>query len=317
MNDGRKNKDKPKWQEVRSRFHPTMMAFAPVELFAEWWFWAWGKYSSLRVFVEFVGAAAILLGVVSLWNDYEQRKIDRVVLNAQLKAQIASLTAVNEPGTARRGTLPILEFLVRENVSLNGMSLAGVDLTGANLSGGDLRNADLAGAILVHADLSYANLEGANLTGANLSKATLAGAIARRADFSRARIIFVDLTKANFSHAIFKNTDLSLSDLSDTNATFVDWSGANLEGVNISGADLRADLAAAVKEPIQAALPLNERTTEVILGPTDGGRVVNLTPATITQQQINITCIDDGRPAFLNRGRQQPRMPCLTRRVQQ
>ncbi|WP_052349688.1 pentapeptide repeat-containing protein [Picosynechococcus sp. NKBG042902] len=101
-----------------------------------------------------------------------------------------------------------LEFLVKEKVSLSGISLfdksnnlafnltninlEGADLTGSNLTNVNLTGANLKNAILYKACLSSANLEGADLThsdlreaklkGANLKKAILIGASLQKAE---------------------------------------------------------------------------------------------------------------------------------------
>ena len=73
----------------------------------------------------------------------------------------------------------LIEYAVKNKISLTGADLTGANLFRADLTGANLINADLTGA-----DLRGADLTGANLFRANLFRADLRGADLRGADLN-------------------------------------------------------------------------------------------------------------------------------------
>ena len=161
--------------------------------------------------------------------------------------------------------------------NLTTADLTGANLTTADLTTADLTTADLTTADLTGANLTGANLTGANLTGADLTGADLTGADLTGADLTTANLTTANLTTANLNGA--KNlkdvTSWQLTNLSQANFSSFDekklkgskFEGAfyingqppslpgtlkpeeleiqsienikDLQGVNLSGADLR------------------------------------------------------------------------------
>ena len=80
----------------------------------------------------------------------------------------------------------LLEYCVKNNISLYRAYLYRANLEGANLEGVDLRLACLEGAYLYRANLEGANLRVANLEGANLRLARLEGSCLYKADLYKA-----------------------------------------------------------------------------------------------------------------------------------
>ena len=93
----------------------------------------------------------------------------------------------------REGTIKeVVEYCVKNNISLLSANLQGVNLRDANLRGADLLSANLQGA-----NLQGANLRGADLLSANLQGAYMQGANLRGADLQDADLLDSDLRGAN------------------------------------------------------------------------------------------------------------------------
>ena len=145
--------------------------------------------------------------------------------------------------SARAGQIPVLERMVRLNISLRDIvlrdtnlvvartrraqreeELRGINLGGADLSHADLRNTNLRNALLSDANLASAQLDksclreavliGAHLKGVDLENSDLVGADLSKADLTDADLYRADLFRATLTGAIFTNADVSGADFS-------------------------------------------------------------------------------------------------------
>ena len=130
---------------------------APFEYSAAWFFFVFNNVAFFGFSIEAVAAKVLIITVVGVYGEFQQRKVDRAVRVPTLFAQIAQLHSLSE-GKGLRAIKAAVEALTRENVSMQG-----IDLSCAVLD-----NADLSGARLAGADLSDADLTGANLSGTYL-----------------------------------------------------------------------------------------------------------------------------------------------------
>lgn len=144
--------------------------------------------------------------------------------------------------SARHGQIPVIERMVRLDISLRdipaenvnlvvyrdrkdksyGINLEGADLEDADLRGANLSKAFLSNATLTDADLDKACMEYADLTGADLRDTSLERAVLTRAILEDADLIGADLYKANLRGANMARTDLTNADLTGTNLTRVE-----------------------------------------------------------------------------------------------
>lgn len=250
----------------------------------EGWFKIWNENAGLRVFIEVVGAITLILGVVGLWYEHEDRAEQRV-------ARMWALGTDNRPGNS--GKIPALEFLNNKGHPLAGISipeayLVKIDLTRADLWGANLNKANLDKANLKEANLWNANLEDAILWNANLEGATLFKAKLRRADFGGTKganlrsvnLVCADLRRADLAHTNLRRANLRAANLECADLRHADLRDADLGLANLGRADLRdADLG------------------EVDLGRADLGGA-NLKRANLrrtknlTQSQLDKTCGD-------------------------
>ena len=146
-------------------------------------------FNSVALFRLLIRAFTVVVLLVTLWaiyDEFQQRKMDRGVRVATLFAQIAEVHAL-PAGRGLRALKPSVEGLAREGVRmwdidlsravLTGAKLSGADLSGADLSYADLIDAELDGATLSHAKLVGAKLLSANLTDAKIFEADISGAV--------------------------------------------------------------------------------------------------------------------------------------------
>ncbi|MCC6243648.1 MAG: pentapeptide repeat-containing protein [Gemmatimonadaceae bacterium] len=150
--------------------------------------------------MKVIELGAFVFSAYQFWAGRRERRVadadnaERARVDSNYQAWQVINSAQGKGGSG--GRVEALADLLRNGVSLAGVTLddawlegvklphatlthssfrraqlSKADLSGANLEGADLREADL-----VTANLSGANLKGANLTGARLSAATLEGA---------------------------------------------------------------------------------------------------------------------------------------------
>ena len=221
---------RPTFRRLWEGKNPILRLLAPFEYLAAWFFFLFHNMALFRFAIEGVAAGALVVTVIGVLGELQQRKIDRGVRVATLFAQIAQTHSLPE-GQGLRAVKATVEALARENVRMEGIDLTGASLTNAVLVGADLRNADLSesnlhradlhGAILVHTDLSNTILFGANLRNAVLLSADCEKADLRHADLSNTMLTSAQLRNADLRSSNLRNADLD---------------GANLSGANLSGA---------------------------------------------------------------------------------
>lgn len=219
--------NRPVFRADWSSKNVALRILAPCEFVAAWFFFLFSHVALFRLSIQAVAAAAILVTIVGVYGEFQQRKIDRGVRIAMLFAQIAELHAL-EKG---KGLRPIVEVLARERVSMMRVDLSGADLTGVDLSGADLRQANFSGADLSGVDLSDANLTHADLSGANFNSSF---SIATTSDHGL-QVIHVDAGRANLSGADLTGATLSGANLGGANLANATLFGAKLQDAEISG----------------------------------------------------------------------------------
>ena len=172
------------------------------------------------------------------------------------------------PGTDIQAVLTVLGRRTRtygkgesQRLNLSNTALQGAHLEGAHLEGSNLASADLQGAYLQGAHLEGAHLEGSNLQGAYLQGAYLQGAHLQGARLQSALLTSAFLGAANLVGAHLQSADLAGAHLPRASLIDAHLYGAGLWNVELWGADLRgADL-------------------------REG--------KDLTQQQVNMTCVDE------------------------
>ena len=172
--------------------------FAPFEYLAAWFFFLFHNVALFRFAIEAAAAGVLIITVVGVYEELQQRKADRGVRVATLFAQIAQIQNLPS-GKSSWAIKAAVEALARENVPMLRLDLSGANLHGANLNGAYLRSANLSdadrrrkprgrqprGANLSGTDLMTA--EGSLLAGANLSETSFS-------DLSDAILADADLT---------------------------------------------------------------------------------------------------------------------------
>jgi uncharacterized protein YjbI with pentapeptide repeats len=149
------------------------------------------------------------------------------------------------------------------------LDLQNIDLSGLNLDGFDLYNSNMSKSILAFTSLEKVDLQKANLDRAILREANLERADLRGADLRGADLERADLRGADLRGAVLRGAVLERADLR----------GADLEYADLERADLRgADL-----------------------------RDAHLANTHVGQDQINVTCINEG--TILPRDLTRPK-PC-------
>jgi len=78
----------------------------------------------------------------------------------------------------------LVEYCVKEGISLRYAELSYADLRNADMRNADLRNADMRGADMQHVNMQGANMQGADMRSANMQGANMQGADMRYAKFS-------------------------------------------------------------------------------------------------------------------------------------
>ena len=105
--------------------------FSPFEYLAAWFFFLFHNVALFRFAIEGAAAGALLVAVVGVYGEFQQREVDRGVHVATLFVQIAQIHALQDG----RGLRTSVEALARENVSMMRIDLSGADLSGVkNLS---------------------------------------------------------------------------------------------------------------------------------------------------------------------------------------
>ena len=148
-----------------------------------WFYFAFNTFALFRFTIQLFAAFALVYTVVQVYNDLQQRKVDRAVRVAMLFSQIAHLHALPD-GKGLKGLKPSVEALAGEGVSMSNINLSGADLRKAQLRGAKLDGADLSGAKLHGANLSDADLSDSDLSGARMYEATITGANLQGANIS-------------------------------------------------------------------------------------------------------------------------------------
>jgi BTB/POZ domain-containing protein KCTD9 len=232
------------------------------------WFWGigeWGKYIfklpkdrilplSWKAATKIIKNAGVLAAIPLVFGAVkyilEEPKRDK---QARYEAWQIINSAKGQRSEA--GRIEALQYLVKQNVNLQGLIVTdtfinGVKLPNAKLSDAnfnktalklaDLKDADLKDAYLNEAELNSAELNNANLAGAKLVGAKLFYTNLSGANLDGANLSGAELGNANLSGANLRSTDLSGSDLGNVNLGGADLSGADLSHVIIAGADLRS-----------------------------------------------------------------------------
>ena len=229
---------RPTFRRVWKGKSPVLRFFAPFEYWTAWFFFLFNNVALFRFGIEAVAAGALIVTVVGVYGEFQQRQTDRGVRVATLFAQIAQIHALPD-GKGLRALKAGVEALAREDVPMTGINLSGAKLRGADLSGADLIWADLIDADLIEADLSGADLSGADLSDADLIEADLSSACLVEASLIEANLSDADLIDADLSDADLIEADLSDADLIDADLRGANLRGANLRGASLSGANLR------------------------------------------------------------------------------
>ena len=186
-----------------------------------WIFFLFHSVAIFRFVVELAAMVLLIWGAIGVFEEFQQREIDRRVRVATLFAQIAQTHALPK-SKGLRALKPGVEALAREGVPMHDF-----DLTGAYLENADLQEVDFTATLLKAALLKKANLRNAQLFRANLMNS--------------------DLRSANLRNANFFRTDLRYSRLSYANLSGADFTGAFLENADLTHADLSsADLSSAI-----------------------------------------------------------------------
>ena len=177
----------PKDLKERSRLHRILIECNWV---ASWFYFGFNNIALFRFSFQFTAAVVLVLTVLQVYGDFQQRKADRAVRVATLFSQIAHLHALPD-GKGLKGLKASVEALAGEGVPMSNINLGGADLKDAQLSGAKLNGADLSGADLHRADLSHADLSHSDLTAARLYEATITEANLQGANISSTRFIDV------------------------------------------------------------------------------------------------------------------------------
>lgn len=155
-------------------------------------------------------------------------------------------------------------MLAGGGISLNSRDLAGLDLSGLSLDG---------------VDFSYANLERAKLSRASLKGAFLWSARAAGADLTGSDLRRAKLGTTDLSGADLRGADLRGADLIGTNLSLADLRGTDLRETNPSAAILtRVVHNATTRWPDGFAAGRQAVSNDVVLGPTDHGRRIDVRP---------------------------------------
>ncbi len=153
--------------------------------------------------MKVIELGAFVFSAYQFWAGRRERKaadvVDaaRAVIDSNYQAWQVINSAQGKGGSG--GRIEALGDLLR-----NGVSLAGITLDDAWLEGVQLPRATLVRSSLQRANLANANLEGANLEGADLREADLVAA-----DLRRAYLKGANLTGARLSAATLDDADLT------------------------------------------------------------------------------------------------------------
>ena len=191
-----------------------------------YFFYLFNHVAIFRFSVEVTAAIVLIITVVGVMQELQQREIDRPVRIATMFAQIAQTHALPD-GKGLTALKKSVEVLARENVPMHDIDLSGAnlrklslgnaDFTGANFSDTDCRHLKLPGATLSHAIFERANFRGANLVDAKVDNAR---------KFTDANFHGATLDRANFHNVDFKNSNFHGATLIDTNLSKVNLQSA-------------------------------------------------------------------------------------------
>lgn len=263
--------------------------------------------------VESAGAALVATGALSFYLELQQRETDRAVRNATLIAQVSSLA---KPGdrAAGIGIASLVEFLVREGVSLDAASFTGVyfpartDFSGAQLRSANFDNVVLTAGIFHEANLGdtiptpesieigiwgtgasfrEASLHAADFSYGKVQVADFEAARMGRADFTNAQLGMSNFHKAELTSAIFERASGFALDAGDATLQKVNFKYANLSYAHFDNSDLsladfqnaQLDSASFVNSVLYKANFINADVTNADFRKSD-----------ITQSQLNQSC---------------------------
>ncbi len=164
--------------------------FAWADWLASWFYFGFNNVASVRIAVEGVAVFALVITIIGIFGEIEQRKVDRGVRVATLYAQIAQLRAIPD-GKRSKALAASVETLARDGVPMSNLVLSEAEIRVANL-----RNAYLISADLRNADFCMTDFSSADLRRANLSAANFRGTILENANFNGADLRKTDLRKA-------------------------------------------------------------------------------------------------------------------------
>ncbi len=193
-----------------------------------------------------------------------------------------------------------------QGAKLNQADLVGADLRQADLTDADLTGAVLAGAVLVDATLSSANLSGADLSEADLSLALLTGADLARSRLSNAKLVGTSLRGAKLTGADLTGADLSQAKQADSGWTDAEVATIEKEIEGIGVESLFPQPASLADADLGEALLVGANLAGADLTGANLSRADLSDVANLTQEQLDASCVEDGRPALLPEGFQQP-----------
>lgn len=139
--------------------------------------------------------------------------------------------------SARAGQIPLLERMVRLDISLRDILLRDTNLVVARTRR-ERTEEELRGIDLGDANLSYADLRNTNLRNALLSGATLTSARMDRSCLKEAFLIGAHLQRVDLGRSDLDRADLSKTDLTEADLYQVDFQRATLTGAIFINADL-------------------------------------------------------------------------------
>jgi len=223
-----------------------------------------------RVIIFWLVAIALVMGVVSSWQDghLDWRGLggnlstelfggaltfvvlDRVIGGRREQEAQAQQTGERKAALLRRMSSKIHAEAFRAIEELRGLgwledgTLQNQNFDGGNLAGGELSHADLVGASFKDSKLQNANLKEAKLQQARLFSAGLQNAVLLRANLQESNLMLAHLEGANLREATLqgsgmKRVYLQGAELWRANLQDTYLMEANLEGANLSRADLR------------------------------------------------------------------------------
>ena len=163
-------------------------ALAYIERATAWIFFLFHSLAIFRFVVELAAMVLLIWGAIGVFEEFQQREIDRRVRVATLFAQIAQTHALPKD-KGLRALKPGVEALAREGVPMHDF-----DLTGAYLENADLQEVDFTATLLKAALLKKANLRNAQLFRATSCTRTFVLRISVMRTFFGQTCVTLDLT---------------------------------------------------------------------------------------------------------------------------